>query len=518
MKRRIILGFFVTFLIFGLGSAAIINNLLRSTNNLQYLLNLHKIENMRQNLNLRVQKVQSYVHLSALDFSYNIDEIVTNIQGLETTSKNCLTCHHEEDIAKDIAYTQELIHNYEERLSYLITSASDDTWRSDNQKQAVKLADTIINHVQEMVNRSAATLQHKTDLTMKQIKKTYLFLSMTMIGTVITALIIGQYLTKKITTPIDQLLLATKKLTSGELGYTTDYQANDEFGQLQKSFNEMSLALAAKDQENKQLALDLQKKIDELGLTQQQLITAGKLAALGKLAGGISHDFNNLLCGMLGYITIIKKQISSHEAAADNLATLEQAALRAANLVQRLQTFASQKECQQLPVNINEVVVDVQQAIRASFGQNYSITLSLDEHLAQIIGDYASLKELLFNVCENSIESFPADGQGVVEIVTQNCTVHNNQDNNRAIPARLYVKISVTDNGAGIHDGNLKQIFDPYFSTRERSARKGMGLGMAIAFSIAKKHNGYLYIDSEEGTGTQVDIYLPALRPETSAV
>ncbi len=510
MKKQIILAFFLIFLVFGIGSAAIINNLLRSTNSLQNLLDLHKIENIRQNLNLRVQKVQSYVHLSALDFSYNIDEVVSNIQGLDEASKNCLDCHHEANVEKDISYARDLIHDYERKLSYLITSASDDTWRRDNQKQAIQIADTIIYHVQDMVNRSATTLQRKTDSAMRQIKKTYLFLSVTMVSTVIMAFLIGQYLTKKITTPIDKLLLATKKLATGELGYTTEHQGNDEFAQLHKSFNEMSLALADKDKENKALAQDLQRKINELHSTQHQLVISEKLASLGKLAGGISHDFNNILCGILGYITLLKRQLDDKNTAADTLVTLEKASIRASHLVQKLQSFAGQKEYQQAPVNINDIVIDIHQTIRSSFAKDYTVTLRLDENLALVNGDSAGLKEVIYNIWENAIEALAKDGLGLIEITTENRSDLKNQDNNPSIPAKQYVKISIKDNGKGIKEDNLQKIFDPYFSTRDRCAERGMGLGMAIAFSIVKEHNGYIHIDSEEGIGTRVDIYLPA--------
>ncbi len=518
MKRQIILGFFFIFLIFGVGSTAIINNLLRSTSSLQTLLNLHRIEDMRQNLNLRVQKVQSYVYLPALEFSYNLDEIIANIHGLETSTQSCLHCHHEQAVANDISYTQELIRDYEEKLSYIITSASNDNWRSDNQKQAIKLADTIISHVQEMVNRAASTLQRKTDVAMQQIKKTYLFLSITMICTVLMALLVGQYLTKKITTPIDRLLLATQKLTTGELGYTTDCLGTKEFVQLQKSFNAMSLALADKDQENQKLTLALQNKIDELSHTQQQLIISEKLASLGKLAGGIAHDFNNILCGMLGYISLLKVQFSGQEKAIDSLSTVEKAAIRASHLVKKLQSFAGHQEYAELPVNMNEVVLAVHQVLRAAFAQDYQLTLDLDQNLALVNGDYAGLQELLYNICENSIEALAGDGHGVMTIVTQNHHGPTPWGDPIAQPDKGYVKISITDNGQGIQEDNLQKIFDPYFSTRERSARRGMGLGMAIAFSIVKKHQGYIYIESVEGKGTQVDIYLPATPPSASAL
>ena len=509
MKKQIILGFSIIFLVFGLGSAVIIHNLLRSTNSLQYLLSLHKIEDMRQNLNLRVQKVQAYVHLSALDFSYNLDDIISNIQELETSAKECLTCHHEPEIEKEITYTHELIHNYEEKLSYLITSANDDTWRSDNQKQAVKLSDSIIHHVQDMVNRAAATLQRKTDLAMREIRKTYLFLSITMITTVLMTLFIARTLTKRITTPIDTLLLATKKLATGELGYTTELHGNDEFGQLQTSFNEMSIALAKKDAENKVLASDLQNKIDELHTTQHQLILSEKLASLGKLAGGISHDFNNILCGMLGYISILKQQLKEKEGVTDNLNTLEKATLRAAHLVKRLESYAGQRESVKRPVNINTLVQEVQQTLLATIGHNHAITLTLADGLALVNGDAASLKEVLCNICENSIEAFAANSKGVITITTQNETNQEQQEEGSSM-----VRISIRDNGVGIGEANLQMIFDPYFSTRERSSRRGMGLGMAIAFSIVNSHQGRITIDSHEGLGTQVDIVLPALPPE----
>lgn len=514
MKKQIILSFLLIFLVFGLGSAVIINNLLRSTNSLQDLLDLHRIEDIRQNLNLRVQKVQSYIHLSALDFSYNLDDIVANIRELEVAAKNCLDCHHEPAIDKDILYTQELIRDYEEKLSYVITSSNDDTWRRENQRQAVQLADTIIYHVQDMVNRAASTLKRKTDNAMKQIKKTYLFLSGTMICTVLMTLLIGHYLTNKITTPIDQLLLATKKLASGELGYVTEYRGNDEFVQLQKSFNEMSLALAAKDKENKDLTLDLQNKIDELHNTQRQLIISEKFASLGKLADGISHDFNNILCGILGCITILKQELKGRYTATELLLSLEKASLRASHLVQKLQSFAGHQEYRQVQVNINEVVIDVHQSIRNPLAKGYTMTLDLDENSTLVNGDYIGLKELFYNICENAIEALAEDGNGRIEIKTENRSVSNNQDGNHTIPTQRYVKIAIKDNGKGIQDGNLQKIFDPYFSTRERSAQRGMGLGMAIAFSIVKNHHGYIYIDSEEGVGTQVDIYLPAIPSE----
>lgn len=510
MKKHIVFAFLLVFLVFGLGSAAIIYNLLNSTSSLQNLISLHEVDDIRQNLNLRVQKNQSFVHLSALDFSYNLDEIVANISEMDKAIRNCYSCHHKAFVEKELDYAKQLLSDYQVKLSYLITSGSDDAWRKDNQRQASKIAETIIYHVQDMVNRSSATLQRRTEQVMQQIKTTYLFLSMTLICSLIVMGFIARHLTKKILTPVDQLLVATKRLAAGELGYVIESHGHDEFSQLQHNFNTMSLSLANKEQENESLTLALQKKIDELHNTQHQLIISEKLASLGKLAGGISHDFNNILCGILGYIGLLKQQICKDTSSTATLLIIEKALKHAAQLVKKLQAFAGQKECQQVPVNLNEVVTAIHQSIKGSCDKVFQVRLTLDEKLALVKGDFAGLKELFYGICENAIEAL--SDNGLIEIITKNDSAPIAQDSKRPVPYQPYVKISVKDNGKGIRDGDLDKIFDPYFSTREMCSQRGIGLGMAIAFSIVKRHNGQIYIDSKEGSGTQVDVYLPALR------
>ena len=105
MKKHIAFAFSLVFLVFCIGSAAIIHNLLNSTSSLQNLISLHEIDDIRQNLNLRVQKIQSFVHLSALDFSYNLDEIVANIGEMDKAVRDCYKCHHEAPVEKEIHYT-----------------------------------------------------------------------------------------------------------------------------------------------------------------------------------------------------------------------------------------------------------------------------------------------------------------------------------------------------------------------------------------------------------------------------
>lgn len=507
MKRQIVLAFSLVFLVFGLGSAVIVYNLLRSTSSLQDLIKLHEIEDIRQNLNLRVQKVQAFVHLSALDFSYNLDEIITNIDGIDKAVHGCYNCHHSDPVEKEIHYAEQLLNDYQVKLSYLITAGSDDAWRKDNQQQASKIADTITQNVQDMVNRAAATLQRKTDHVMGQIKRTYQFLAATLIFSLIVMGFIARYLTRRILTQVDKLLLATSKLSAGELGYVTESHGNDEFAQLQKNFNLMSLSLAEKKKENEGLNLDLQNKIDELHNTQSQLVISEKLASLGLLAGGVAHDFNNILCGILGYIALLKQQIESDKSSTATLLTIEKAAHNAAKLVSKLRSFAGQREWQPLPLNVNEIIGAVRQAVLISSPKTVQIDLKLQEALPLVSGDESLLRELLWGICENAVEAIPDPGR--IEITTENVITADAPMVTKDTADQPYVRISIRDNGKGIKDQNLDKVFDPYYSTRETFYQRGMGLGMAIAFSIVRQHNGLISVDSKERDGTRVDIYLP---------
>jgi len=509
MKRHIIFAFLLVFFVYCLGSAVIIQNLLSSTASLQTLISLHEIEDIRQNLNLRVQKIQSFVHLSALDFSYNLDAIVANIDGMDQAVHGCYDCHHKAAVEGEIHYVEQLFTDYQEKLSYLITSGSDDDWRRSNQQQAEKIAETITYRIQDMVNRAAASLQRKTDKVMQQIGKIYLFLGMTLICSLLVMGIIARQLTKKVLTPVQQLLVATQRLAAGELGYVTESQGDDEFSQLQQNFNSMSLSLASQKKENEGLTEALRRKIDELHSTKDRLVISEKLAALGKLAGGISHDFNNILCGILGYISLLKRQIANDPTATETLLAIEDASRRAAQLVAKLQSFANNKEGPQHPVDLNEVVAAVRQALEQASGKPFAFHLDLDDALHPVMGDFGGLKELLFSVCENAVEAISVNGR--IEITTKNVPAQPTTNATMPMADQPCVMVSVKDNGKGIGEGDLQKIFDPYFSTREMCSQRGMGLGMAIAFSLVKQHNGQIYIDSKEGCGTQVDIYLPAM-------
>lgn len=510
MKKQLQLSFLLIIAIFGIGTGAVIQNLLRSTTHLQDLINLHEIEDIRQELNLRVQKVQAYVILPGIDFSYNLDEVIKNVRLVEVAAENCHNCHHEPAVQEDLDYARHLITDFEEKLSYLITTVEDTQWRRDNQEQAIKLSKSIIVHIQDMVSQAAATLQKKTDEAMTDINRSYSFLITTLLITFATTMIIAPYLIKKITAPIKKLHTASKKIAAGELGYTTDLDTSPEFAELFSSFNKMSTALAEKEAENKKLYADLETQLATIKQTQHQLVTAGKLASLGKLAGGIAHDFNNILCGIIGHVNILK--MSRPEGSHDSkiLTTIYDASYHASKLVEQLMTFAKQQDWQEVPVDLNQIVLEAGQELTEQKADTVIFTTNLADNLNRVKGDPDRLREMITNIWLNSLQAVGKDG--IIEVsskLTETAQIQTGQS--LTLPHGQYVNIKISDNGKGIPKDVLPMVFDPYFSTQELGNQKGVGLGMAIAFSIVRKHEGYLHIDSTESSGTTVNIFLPAL-------
>ena len=156
-----------------LGSGLTLFNLSQTMVSLTELIGLHQIETIRQDLNLSVQKVRAYVHLSGIEFSYNLSEIITNTEKVETRVRDCHNCHHNPEVTRELNDLGGLVGDFQEKLSYLITTVEDSQWRRENQQLSILVADTIDNLVQEMVRRAAVNLQRKSDLAMRNINQRF---------------------------------------------------------------------------------------------------------------------------------------------------------------------------------------------------------------------------------------------------------------------------------------------------------------------------------------------------------
>lgn len=249
------------------------------------------------------------------------------------------------------------------------------------------------------------------------------------------------------------------------------------------------------------------RDVTEKRKMEEGLLRAQKLESIGVFAGGIAHDFNNLLTAILGNISLAKVNINPRDTIFSNLENTEKAALQARSLTQQLLTFAKGGAPIKKVTTITELIKD--SSSFAMRGANVKCEYQLPEDLWPIEVDEGQLSQVSQNLVINACQAMP-DG-GTLVIKGSNLVLH--EHDLPLLPAGKYVYLSFHDQGGGISKENLSKIFDPYFTSK----KTGSGLGLAIAYSIVKKHDGLITVDSEIGRGATFSIYLPATEKNTAA-
>ncbi|MBI5634267.1 MAG: GAF domain-containing protein [Nitrospirae bacterium] len=251
--------------------------------------------------------------------------------------------------------------------------------------------------------------------------------------------------------------------------------------------------------------IDRKQANDEIEQLEAQ---TEKLESLGLLAGGIAHDFNNLLTAIMGNISLAKMQMPGEGRARDMLHEAEKASERARDLTMQLLTFAKGGVPIKETTSIGGIIKD--SAGFALRGTNIAFDLRAGDGLWHVDVDAGQMSQVFHNLVINASHAMP-DG-GTISVQCENLDLQNACDLPALKPGR-YVKISVKDNGIGISGEYLTRIFDPYFTTKQ----KGSGLGLATVYSIVKKHDGHITVESELGSGSTFHIYLPASEKEEEA-
>ena len=265
--------------------------------------------------------------------------------------------------------------------------------------------------------------------------------------------------------------------------------------------NNTSVAL-----ENIMLLKETQQHMLELKKMQRQLIEAEKLTALGTLAGGVAHDFNNILCGMIGYVALLKRNYDSEHKDYKMLDTIEKAGFRAANLTKQLLTFSRQEAMDHRPIDVNKHIDNVAELLKNTISKLISIKLELAGSLPPVLSDPAQLEQIIMNLSVNARDAMPEGGEILIKsdranIDNEFCALHP-----EAKPGD-FIRITVSDQGEGIDRKILPRIFEPFFTTKEFG--KGSGLGLAMVYGIVKSHKGFIMVSSTPGEGTVFSVYLP---------
>ncbi len=236
------------------------------------------------------------------------------------------------------------------------------------------------------------------------------------------------------------------------------------------------------------------KKMDE------ERVRVQKLDSIGILAGGLAHDFNNLLTAIVGNISLAKMHIDKISSAYERLEDAEKASLRATNLTRQLLTFSRGGAPIKKNVNIGGILIESVNFTLS--GAPIKAVFSIDEDIWNVDVDEGQMTQVFNNIVVNAIQAMPNGGNITVQASNVTITEHEVS----LLQAGNYVKISISDTGAGIPTDYLQKIFDPYFTTKQQ----GNGLGLSTVYSIIRKHEGQITVESKRGVGSTFTVYLKA--------
>jgi signal transduction histidine kinase/ActR/RegA family two-component response regulator len=301
-----------------------------------------------------------------------------------------------------------------------------------------------------------------------------------MVGGGITFLV-----SRQITRPLERLAHGTQQLERGDFEFQIPIFGHDEVADLTKSFEQMR---------------------ETLRQSREGLIRSARLEAVGRLAGGVAHDFNNLVMIIKGYSDLLME--SATPVTKPYIDEIKNAGDRASGLTRQLLAFSRKQVLEPQVLDLNQTVKNMAKMLRVLIGEDIELIANLSEEIGRVKADPAQLEQVIMNLAVNARDAMPKGGKLILETSNANLDLQYAAAHTEVAPGS-YVLIAVTDNGCGMDKETLKHIFEPFFTTKE--AGKGTGLGLATVYGIVKQSRGHISVYSEPGIGTTFKVYLPSL-------
>ncbi len=236
-----------------------------------------------------------------------------------------------------------------------------------------------------------------------------------------------------------------------------------------------------------------------------------KMNAIGELAGGISHDFNNILTAILGYVSLCMDSVEKESDTYSYLKEVVKAGDRATRLVRQILTFSRQEEQKFHPLQLQYIIDDSLDMVQTTMNKSIVVKKEIGQNCGSILGDTTQLEQVMVNLCANAVHALGKEGSGALSVSLRQVEINDRKSNDQMVELDpgSYACITVCDTGCGMPPEVLERIFEPYYSTKKKD--EGTGFGLSIVHGIVRKHRGIINVESEVGKGTTFTIYFPIL-------
>ena len=243
---------------------------------------------------------------------------------------------------------------------------------------------------------------------------------------------------------------------------------------------------------------------------EEQLHQAQKMQAIGTLATGIAHEFNNVLRAILANVELARMDAGPEHPVRESIEEIDKASRRARDIVQRILAFARPQPAQRRRLSLADVAREAIRLLTPTLPAGITLVADFDRDTPEILGDTTQIHQLLLNLCANAVQAMGASAGSITVRVSGVAAGPGGEAAIRGLPSGPYVRLSVSDCGSGIEPAIQGRIFEPFFSTK--SAGEGTGLGLAIVHGIVRAHEGAIDLESEPGKGTTFHVYFPAVQ------
>ncbi|MHB8881211.1 MAG: ATP-binding protein [Thermodesulfovibrionales bacterium] len=309
-----------------------------------------------------------------------------------------------------------------------------------------------------------------------------------------------------------------RKGLRGEYAALSDVEYTSYFGG-KATFRNFSCIPLSGDGRGKALVIveditERRQAAEEQKKLEGQLLQAQKIESIGRLAGGVAHDFNNILSAILGYSELALLKLSEDSPAREEIGQVKAAGERAASLTHQLLAFSRKQVLEMKPANVNDIAENTLKMLNRLIRADIVLELKLKKPLRNIRADQTQIGQVLMNLVVNAVDAMPDGGSLMIstdEVLLDEAYVRQRKE----VKPGPYVIFTVTDTGAGMSREVRERIFEPFFTTKDFG--KGTGLGLAMVYGIVKQHGGYIYVYSEPGKGTAFKVYLPVISEDISS-